>query len=203
MKHSYSAMKTFATCPRQYEALYLLRNVPRKSSPALEKGIAWHEAMEKALEGAPLPAHLTWWQGLVDKLRAAGAVPERKVAVTRELKPTGFFDDDVWLRGAIDVQLHGGKRCLMIDWKTGKVYPDPLQAEVYALMQWAEHPAVTIGFAFAYLEHKRTVSVDVDKGSTARVVAFLERIEATEVFTPRPCFACRFCPVTSCEYNEA
>ena len=60
MKHPYSAVKTFNTCPRQYEALYILRNVPRKSSPALEKGIAWHKALEDQLGELPSVEGESW-----------------------------------------------------------------------------------------------------------------------------------------------
>ena len=201
MKHSYSAVKTFNTCPRQYEALYVLRNVPRKSSPALEKGIAWHEAMERGVrDGALLPSHLTHWQPLTNMLHAAGAEAEIQLAVTHGKAPTDFTAGDVWIRGAIDVRLTAPGKVVMLDWKTGKVYPDSLQADFYATMQWAQTPGVKVEFHFTYLEHKRTVPVEVDKKAPDRVYAAVERIENTKVFHPRPCFACKFCPVSTCEY---
>lgn len=201
VKHSYSAVKTFNTCPRQYEALYILRNVPRKSSPALEKGIAWHKALEDALlEAKPLPSHLVYWQPLADMLHKAGAEAEVQLAITHDKTPTDFKAEDVWVRGAIDVRLSAGNKITMLDWKTGKVYPDSLQADFYATMQWAQTPGVKIEFHFTYLEHKRTVPVEVDKKAPDRVYAALERIENTTTFHPRPCFACKFCPVSTCEY---
>lgn len=200
MIHSYSALKAFGTCPRQYEALYLLRSVKRGPSPALEKGIEWHEALEHAVKrGAPLPKHLHPWQSLADRLRAAGAQAEVKLAIDREGKPCDFWDRNAWLRGAIDVDAG----TLLVDWKTGKVYPDPFQADVYVALKRATQPKLKVDFHFVYLEHKKVVTLKPNQDAADRVRTYIARVEQAETFPPRPCFACRFCPVTDCEYNEA
>ena len=196
--HSYSALKCFSTCPRQYEALYLTKSVKRTSSPALEKGIAWHEALEKAVrDNTPLPSHLSKWQPLANTLRKAGAQVEVKLAMDREGNPCGFWDKHAWLRGAIDVDT--GQ--LLLDWKTGKVYPDPLQADVYTALKRASLPKLKVDFHFVYLEHSKVVTMKPNQDATNRVVQYIARVEQAETYPPRPCFACRWCPVTQCEYN--
>lgn len=202
--HSYSSLKTYKTCPRQYEALYVTKTVKRTSSPALEKGTEVHQHFEDALnrKAPDLPNKWGKWQPLVETLRKGPVEPEVRLAIDREGKPCDFWDKNAMLRGAIDVRLMDGDRVLMLDWKTGKVYPDRAQADVYAMMQWAQTPDVKIKFSFVYLEHNKTVPVDVDKGATRRVQQLIDTVDAATTFSPRPCFACRFCPVMTCEYHD-
>ncbi len=203
--HSYSAMKTFNTCPRQYKALYVDRSHKRAPSPALDKGIRYHEALENTVRyGQSLPKYLKRWESLAYKLHEGGAQAEVKLATDREGNPCDFFDTDrAWLRGAIDVDWEQQSSCLEIDWKTGKVYPDPLQADVYATMKWAQNPDLRINFKLVFLDHDTVVPVHPDREAVNRVKDQLRRIEAEQTYPPRPCFACRFCPVTECEYNES
>jgi len=202
--HSYSAIKAYNTCPRQYEALYVKKTHKRGSSPALDKGIKYHEALENVVKyGQGLPSYLKQWEDLAYKLHLGGAEAEPRLAIDGNGEPCDFFDDKAKLRGAIDVDWTHDGTSLMLDWKTGKVYPDPLQADIYAVMKWAQQPELQISFKFVYLEHDHVVPEHPDKGAVARVWDQIERIETTTEYPPRPCFACRFCPVTECEYNES
>lgn len=204
MIFSYSAIKTYNTCPRQYEALHLLKTHKRESSPALEKGIEFHKKLEDAIrDGKGLPQKLKSWEVLASKLHQGGAVPERKMAVDRNLQPCDFFDDHAWIRGVIDVDFEVGNTCLQIDWKTGKVRPDALQADFYALLKWAQNPNLTIDFKFAFLEHNVVHPVHPTTKAKDEVPAMVSRIEMAEEFPPTPSFLCRYCPVYECEHNEA
>lgn len=199
--HSYSALNAFSICPRQYEARYVLKTTKSTTSPALEKGRDWHAALEHAVQtGEGLPAHLARWRPLVAALHAGGARAEATLAIDRAGQPCGYWDAGAWLRGAIDIEWTRAGQCLMLDWKTGKVHPDPVQADVYSALRRASDPALAVEFHFVYLEHRKTVALRPDKGALQRVSASLTRLEDTTRFAPRPCFACRFCPVTTCEY---
>lgn len=49
------------------------------------------------------------------------ALQELRIGMTKDLQPTGFFAEDVWFRGVIDLalQLEGSKDVIYIDHKTG------------------------------------------------------------------------------------
>ncbi len=201
--HSYSSLKAWVTCPRQYKALYIDKSVRRTSSPALERGNRIHQALEDAVNGGAEPDVWTP-DGLIHKLSTGSAEAEVELAIRRDGTPCGFWDKDAWLRGKIDVYMGADGRALMIDWKTGKVYPDALQADIYATMArctWGSD--MKVSFYFVYVDQKVIHPEYPDSHAEERVRALVDRVEGDEHYTPQPCFACRFCPVNWCEYNDA
>ena len=79
---SFSALDTFKTCPRQYEAKYVSKSVQEEKSEQMLWGERVHKAFElRQLDGTPLPAGLERrYRGRLrrlcpaqDPLRAAGA----------------------------------------------------------------------------------------------------------------------------------
>lgn len=193
--HSYSSLKLYKQCPKQYKALYIDKSIKRQSSPALEKGIRMHKHMEDAVNHATkLPRTLAKWEPLVSKLRRAGAEAEKEFAVTEQLEPTTFWSKNAWLRGKVDIMLPGR----VIDFKSGQVRPDPFQGEFYRVL--AREP---IRFNLVYLEHNTVVRTRPPENSidNIRVVAY--SAEHDTRFPARPSFLCRYCPVKTCKYNEA
>ena len=205
--HSYSSLKKWVTCPRHYQHQYVLKTIQFHTTPALERGNRVHKALEDAVKGdnTLLDKENVWVPPkLVQTLQASDAVPENKLAIDAYGQPVDFWDKSAVLRGAIDVDLTAPRanRSVMVDWKTGKVYPDAMQADCYAAMKRAELPGAAVDFYFVYVDQKQKVNERPDQKAYDRVMALIERVEADDTYVPNPCFACRFCPVSSCEYNQ-
>lgn len=208
--YSYSAIKSYSTCPRQYHHRYVLKDLPPVDwdTPALRKGREVHEALERAvLEGndAPELGPHTFWTppALLSKLHKAGARAEVRMAIREDGSPCDFFAKDARFRGVIDVHLRDPTkgRSLFIDWKTGKFYPDPLQADCYAALERAEMPGAKVEFYWVFGEARKLHVERPDARATERVLAVIETIEQNQEFNPRPNFSCRWCAVASCAYN--
>lgn len=201
--HSYSSLSCWVKCPRQHEALYRLRTVKRPPGPALERGIAVHDALEKAVRGTgDPPRDFTLPEGLMPRLRALGAEAEVKAAVDAQGRPCEFFDNQrAILRGAIDVRVRAPNRTQLIDWKTGKIRPDALQADVYAVFERAEVGPRPVACSFVYGDQKGHVHPEhPDMAAYDRVLRLIERVEADNDPVPKPTPLCDWCPVESCEY---
>lgn len=207
--HSYSSLKKWVTCPRHYQHQYVLKTIKFHTTPALEKGKRIHKALEDAVNGdrTLLDKERNVWTppGLIDTLQSSCAVPENELAMDAQGRPVDYWDKSAVLRGAIDVDLTAAKvrRSLMVDWKSGKVYPDSTQADVYATLKRAAIPKCDVHFVFVYVEQKQTVPEVPDQQAHGRVMKLIDRVESDDQYDPKPGFSCRWCPVTSCEYNES
>lgn len=202
--YSYGKIKKWLTCPAQYHAQYVAKTVRSSSSPALERGKQVHSTLEQSLVQGTEPTSVWTPAGLIPKLYAAGATPETQYAIDQAGNPCGYWDKTCWLRGAIDVQ--GpivGPTIRLIDYKTGGFRPDSLQSDVYAtLIRRCLKRDLTVDFTFLYIDKKRTHTEQPDGGAEDRVRAVTERIENDVTFDPTPCWACRFCPLYTCPYND-
>ncbi|TVS00471.1 MAG: PD-(D/E)XK nuclease family protein [Rhodospirillales bacterium] len=195
MRYSYSGMATWQKCPRQFEAKYITRTWPETPpTPALVRGKAVHNALEQYLiDGTPVDAALNVWtpDGLLDKLRQAQATPEVKLEWSRP-----------HVIGYVDVLLTVDDAAVVIDWKTGKLRPDPLQSDVYtALLRW-NGVAQDISFTWVGVDSCKTVSSQPDRNAERRVLDLIDMIEADQTYPPIKSWLCRFCPLTWCEHHD-
>lgn len=191
--HSYSSLKLYKLCPKQYHATYIAKSVKRGTSPALEKGIRMHKHMEDAVsKGTELPKTLTNWTPLTSLLRKAGAKVEKELAITKKGEDTSFWGKDAHLRGKVDVVIENR----VIDWKSGQVRPDTFQADVYQVLM-----GVPIDFSLVFLEHSTVIKINPDEHAAHRVHSTIEQIERDKEFITKPSYLCRWCPVTTCKYN--
>ncbi|MFW6062210.1 MAG: PD-(D/E)XK nuclease family protein, partial [Planctomycetota bacterium] len=186
--------------------------------------IALHKELENALleQRYPDPEKMPSGcdklpPGLFDYLlKLEARQPDEQVRVTPELayamnihgQPTHWSSPTAVLRGKIDLAVEyfpapKPATALDIDWKTGKVRPDSLQADCYAALNWA-HGIEHTRFRWVYVEHGEARSEDV-RGVDAwpRVTALIHKAENERKDpVPRQSFFCRYCPVSWCEFNE-
>lgn len=126
---SYSAMSTFETCPRQYQAKYVTKEVPYQQNAAAKWGDDVHKALEENIKtGKPLPSNMVQYQKFLDavKFRAdklkGELLAEKQVALTKDLESVSWFTKKtakkpVWFRTKIDVTVHAGGYGEVYDWK--------------------------------------------------------------------------------------
>lgn len=212
---SHTSLSTFQTCPKQYHAKYITKEVKFTQTEATIYGNRMHEAMEFRLKDkTPLPAEFETLESVaqaVEKMQGELMV-ERELAVTRELSKTKFFGHDVWLRGKADVMVFNSSTGLLsvYDWKTGKPKEDMQQLKIMALAAFYSIPGIQkVRVAFVYT---KTGTVDVRHWTAADIPEIVAdiRYETTRLevaheknlFPPQPNGLCRqWCEVKSCQFH--
>lgn len=128
-----------------YAKLKYLDKLQEPTGPAMERGSQIHRLAEKHVrDGGALPSELARFAKEFARLRKASADVEGQLAVDRGWRPAEWFGRDAWLRVVTDARYteRRGKTLVMVDHKTGKVYPDnEEQMSLYSPALFAHHPA--------------------------------------------------------------
>tara|TARA_B100001057_G_scaffold35037_1_gene31736 strand:- start:261 stop:863 length:603 start_codon:yes stop_codon:yes gene_type:complete len=195
----------------------VLGEYPVVQTDAMTYGTAMHKAAEDYVgEDKPLPDKFMYVKGVLDELLAfrGTKLTEQRLGLTRDLKPCGFKDKDVWFRGIVDLAIVDtlGERAWIVDYKTGKStkYADKGQLELMALSIFKKFPDVKhINAALLFVvaneiieaEYKIESSFDL-WGKWLKKYARMEKAYETDVWNPRPSGLCyHHCPVLECVHN--
>ena len=212
---SYTFLHTYsAVCPHQAYRRYILKDQPYSETPAMKWGNDVHTAFEFRLTGRkPLPETMRQWEHFAIPFDGRNVRPEQKLGLTVQGTATGYFDNNVWLRGKIDAPIIATVpepyNAYICDWKTGSSkYEDPFELEVGALLLHAKYPSLKkIHAQYAWLKEDRLSQVyDVsDTAGTWRVVnETVRQIEADRQsgqFKKKKSGLCGWCSVADCENN--
>ncbi len=213
MAQSHTSLSCYVTCPRQYEAKYITKEVVFEQGEAAAWGDAVHQALEGYVrDGVPLPSNVEMYKKWGDaiRLRAGVKVIEGSFAVRRDLTPCDFRDPDAWLRAYLDVLILRANVADILDYKTGKQKNDPTQLRRYALLVFAKYPEIdTIKCGYIWLKddvlskpvvyyrHQMEDMVRIENDLYAQI----EDSYTTGSFQPKPSGLCNgWCPVTSCKF---
>lgn len=212
---SYSRMKGFETCPKQYYHVNVLKEHPFQETDATRYGTEFHKAAEEFIrDDTPIPPKFGFAAPLLETFKAKPGEKhcELKMGLTENLDPCGFFDKQVWFRGIVDLLIINGDKALIVDYKTGKSakYADPQQLELMALAVMAHFPQVqsikaalvfVIADAFVDSAYDREVAGERWAAWVSRYQV-MEKAHETGVFNPKPSGLCRnYCPVLECAHN--
>lgn len=215
-----SLLNVFLTCPRQYEARYITKEVVFQQNDAALFGDMVHKSVEAALkEGAALAPEAEFMQPLVNWCRMMAAQPgmtmyvEHRMCIRRDFTPTTWFgkgENKPWMRGIADVffkdDVH--KLNINVDWKTGKPKHDKTQSRILSLC--AKH---NTGYTktlnlWAHVKHGELIMDSFDLVDLAPVqdmlldVARYERACETNQFPAIRNGLCgQWCDVLSCVHN--
>lgn len=217
---SYSSLKKFKTCPKQYAEVKVYKNFTEPPfTEATLYGTSFHEAAEYYVkDGTPLPEAFAYVKQHLDTLRSipGDKLCEYRMGLTRTLEPCAFDADGVWCRGVADLLIVNEETGVarVVDYKTGKSakYADTSQLELMALMVFRHFPKIRRvkgGLLFVVANHFK--SADYEVGSEKvywrqwmQDVSRLETALQTAVWNPNPSGLCRkHCVVTSCPHNGA
>lgn len=209
---SLSALQCYESCPAKYKAERIDKVGKKMSSPAMERGISIHAKGEGFLRGdiPNVPKEYEGFKTEMRNLKKAGAIPEEKIAFTKDWQLTDFFSRQAWLRMVVDVQLesHDGGM-FAIDFKTGRVYADKHddQAHLYSTGYLSlGYPRVDIEFWYLDQNDIRTYSHNDSCADDYRTY-WEKRIEPlftdTDWKATPSKFGCRYCAINaSCKYAE-
>lgn len=214
---SFSKIKAFEQCPKQFYHEKILKEYPFVETEAIRYGSAFHLAAEEYIrDGKPMPKKFEYALPVLDSLNAKRGVKlvERKMGVTEDLKPCDFYAKDVWFRGIADLLIIDvlAETAWVIDYKTGKSakYADKGQLELMALTVFAHFPDVKkVKAGLVFVVSNALVKDSYADFDKARLwEKWLNKYEGMKkaadqnVWNPKPSGLCkRHCPVTVCVHN--
>ena len=198
------------TCAWQFFRVYIKRDIPYVATPEMDWGNKVHDAFERRLGGnVPLPADMRQWEPFAAPFDGYKPKVEAKLGITREGRPTGFFDNDVFGRVKVDAAVIQGPVAAMADWKTGNSkYEKPFELEIGAMFLKAHNPNITVVRGrYIWLKNNRAgqeYDLSNFNSTWARVNNIVERIQddmASGEWEKKKSPLCGWCRVFDCENN--
>ena len=214
IKWSFSGLKDFANCPRQYNEIKIQQNFTKGVTQQMLYGTEVHKALEDyTREGTELPAFYKKYQPMLDALLEIPGTryPEHKMALTEAKEPCAFDASEYWVRGIADLLIVDGSDAYIIDYKTGSAkYPDTNQLKLMALMVFEHFPEVTkIKAGLLFVAHNSFVEETYTRDHIASMwnifawnLLRLRTALDTNTWPANPTPLCKWCPVTSCEHHK-
>jgi hypothetical protein len=212
---SHSGLKDFEGCGRRYYEVKVLKKFPQPDTEQIRYGKELHAAAEMFVkEGTPLPKQFDFIQSTLDALVAKPGrkYAEHEMGLTVDLKPCGFKDENVWVRGIADLLIVNDDNLTarIVDYKTGNdKYPDRDQLVLMSLMVFAHFPHIRqVDSALLFVvketmvKHRMTRD-DVESAwwqyrlRVSKLYASFEH----NVWHPNQTPLCGWCPVRSCEFH--
>lgn len=211
---SYSSLKQFLNCPKQYQEIRVLKNYTTQDTPQTIYGKEVHKALEDYVrDKVELAKNYERFKEVVDELISipGDKYCEYEMALDRNKSPCNFDDDNRWVRGITDLLIIDGDMAYIIDYKTGSNrYPDPKQLRLMALMTFAHFPQVNkvkggllflMKNSFLAEEYERK-DIDDSWEKFTNPLTRLDNAYKSNVWMPNPTPLCKFCPVKSCDFNK-
>ena len=197
---SFSRIKAFEQCPKQFYHEKVLKQYPFIQTDAMIYGNQFHKACEADIgKGEPLHERFMYIKDALDKLnqREGVKICEQRLGVTANLEPCTFGARNVWFRGIVDLAILDEDSGIgwIIDYKTGKSakYADKGQLELMALAIFAHYPKITsirAGLLFVVANKLEKETYEVADRAThgekwSSNYATLEKAFEEDVWNPR------------------
>jgi len=210
---SFSSLKQYTNCPKQYQEIKVLKRFFIKPSQAMTYGNEVHKACEDYVgQGTPLPKNYQQFKPVLDSLLEIPGTrhPELKMALNKEGEACEY-GKGYWVRGIVDLMIIDGDTAFIVDYKTGnKKYPEPKQLKLMALMAFAKFPEIMkIKAALLFIVQNGFVEEEYTRDDIPMLWnAFhddMRRLEVsyeTDVWNPNPTPLCGWCPVTTCDHYK-
>jgi CRISPR/Cas system-associated exonuclease Cas4 (RecB family) len=215
MKWSFSSLKQYINCPRQYNEVKVLKNYEVKATQQMLYGTDVHEALENyARSGTALPNNYKRFATMVDPLLEIDGEKfiEYKMALNASKEVCSFQAKDYWVRGIVDLMIISGDTAFIVDYKTGSdKYPDMKQLKLMALMTFAHFPEVQhVKAGLLFILHNNFMPDEYHRDDIEKLwEAFtpdLERLRVSHeinLWQANPTPLCGWCPVTACEHHRS
>jgi PD-(D/E)XK nuclease superfamily len=204
-----TSLGTFLTCPRQFEAKYITKEVVFQETAATIYGTAMHTALENRLcHMTPLPAEFASLESYANRVyNAPGDLyVEHKLAINKSGKTCPWKDRHIG--GIADVLIVNGANAVIIDWKSGKHKEDPLQLTILAKCVFANFPKVqNISASLVFFKSNSSYPFVTKRTefTTAQLDKDIFEYDISQQqghFLPKKNGLCReWCDVVRCEFN--
>lgn len=213
MPQSPSSLQTFLTCPRQYFAKYISKEVEFTGNKHTIFGSKVHKVFEDYLSSSgqgqqTLPDFLLPAKKYLDKMKKSSTcLAEVKLAIDKSNNLVDWFDKSAYQRCIIDALLVNKDESIVlcIDWKTGKKRDNQTQHDFIKKCAGAKYPNATIYTLFIYLfAGQSTLQVFKHDPLTEldNSMKQLEQAYELGIFPPKTSGLCKgWCDVLSCAFN--
>lgn len=215
LQWSYSALKQFEQCQRQYHEIKVLKKYPFKQTDAAMYGELMHTALEEYVKHSkPIPPEFSYAKPVVDALleKPGRKLAEYRMALDKDLRPVEYFDPKVWVRGVGDLVIADDDNLLawVIDYKSGSnKYPDRDQLILMSIMVFEHFPHIRkVNSALLFLVKNDMVRMSMTREQKdehwwkyRERVARIAACQAADVWKPTQTPLCGWCAVTGCEFN--
>jgi hypothetical protein len=142
---SFSSLKQYVNCPKQYQEVKVLKRFHIKPTAQMTYGNEVHKACEDYVgEGKPLAKNYQQFKPVLDTLMEIEGTryPEQRMALDFDGNACEY-GKGYWVRGIVDLMIIDGDTAFIVDYKTGSnKYPDPKQLKLMALMAFAHYPQI-------------------------------------------------------------
>lgn len=211
---SFSSLKDYINCPRQYNEVKVLRKHVKEPSQQMLYGSEVHKALEEYMvQDKPLPKNYERFKAAVDALKEIPGVKyaEYEMALDKNKEVCQFADLNRWVRGIVDLLIVDGNRAFIVDYKTGSnKYPDTKQLALMALMTFTHFPDVEhVDAGLLFVVHNSFITERYHRKDSDKLWAIftphLARLQMsydTNAWMPNPTPLCGYCPVRSCEHHK-
>jgi len=146
IKWSFSSLKKFVTCPRQYYEVRVAGNYKEPEIPQATYGKEVHKALEDYINSnTPLPSNYKRFQKYADVIKQIPGTryTELKMALDIDGNSCDFESENYWVRGIGDLVIVDHEEAYYIDYKTGKDrYADKKQLKLMSAMIFRIFPKV-------------------------------------------------------------
>jgi len=209
---SFSSLKDFINCPRQYYHTKVAKDFTKKATQQMLYGTEVHKACEDYVrDGTPLLKNYERFKPQLDALLEIRGTKycEHEMALTQDQEPCAFDSDTRWVRGVVDLLIVDGADAFIVDYKTGSNrYPDPKQLKLMALMTFAHFPEVqSIKAGLLFVMHNTFITEEYDRKDIKKLWGnFTEELDRLQVaydnnmWFPKAGPLCGWCPVSSCNF---
>lgn len=211
---SYSSLKDFVNCPRQYYEVKVAKSVAKKVTEHMLYGTEVHKAVEDYVrDGKPLAKHYAHYKPVLDELLKIPGTryPEYQMALKVDRTVCAFDDEARWVRGIVDLLIVDGEDAFIVDYKTGSnKYPDPKQLKLMALMTYAHFPEVqNIRAGLLFITRNSFVPEEYARSGMDKLwmefKSDLDRLELSyenNMWPEKPSGLCGWCPVEKCKFYK-
>jgi len=213
IKWSFSSLKQYINCPKQYHEVKVLKNYEVRPTQQMLYGTDVHTALENyAKDGTDLPNNYKRFAPLVDPLLEIDGTryPEYRMALDINKQPCKW-GGDYWVRGIVDLMIISGDTAFIVDYKTGSdKYPDLKQLRLMALMTFAYFPEVQhVKAGLLFVLHNNFIPEEYHRDNMETLwtnfTPDLERMKVSyenDMWQMNPTPLCGWCPVTTCEHHR-
>jgi len=211
---SYSGLKDYINCPRQYNEVKVLKRFEKKQTAQMTFGTKVHEELENFVKGnVPLSSGSKKYESQLTPLRDMDGVkyPEHRMALTEDLQPCDFFDSNFWVRGIADLLVVEGDHAFIVDYKTGNYkYADPKQLQLMALMAFEHFPQIEhVDAGLLFVVHNKFFTSEYSAKDKQKLwgdfqgdLLRLSHSYESDTWQANPSGLCGWCPVKTCEFHK-
>src|SRR5258705_6076365 len=180
---TFTILSSFMNCEHAMYRRYIKKDQPYVETKEIKWGNDVHTAFERRCgRGLSLPETMRSWEPFAVPFDGRIPTVEQKLGITREGRPTGFYERDVWFRVKVDLTVISGNTAYLLDWKSGgSKFEDPFELEIGAMLLKAKRPQLEkIVGSYAWLKENRLSTLyDLSdfQATWTRVCSLMRRIE--------------------------